>query len=148
MTIENRIEALNVKFQPIAEAIRNIANAYVFPLRFPGFKMRITETKRDDARQAAVNSTGASDVKRGWHNVGLAFDFGVLDDQGVLISDGGHPAYEAVGLVACSFGCKWPIILANGDKDAGHIEYHPGFTLAQYDAAMALGTDLTAGLRT
>lgn len=140
--IETRIEALRPRFQPIAESIMNIANARVFPIRFPGFKMRITETKRDDTRQAEVNAAGASDVKRGWHNVGLAFDFMVLDDRGVRITDGEHKAYEAVGLIACAFDCKWPIILANGAKDAGHIEFHPGITFSQFEAWLASGEDI------
>lgn len=142
--VNKAITALRPKFQPIARAIIDIANDHVFPLRFPGFEVRITETLRDDARQAQVLSEGASDVKRGWHNVGLAFDFAVVDDKGNYVADGSHPAYDAVGGIANAFGCRWPIVRKDGSRDAGHIEYHPGFTFAQLEAAIGSSGDVTA----
>ena len=105
--IETRISALRLDFQPLAQAWQEMVQGYVLPARFPGFKMRITETKRDAARQAEVLANGKSNLKLGLHNVGRALDFMIADAMGVYISDGLHPAYEACGLVAEALGCKW-----------------------------------------
>lgn len=139
MPLDNRIESLNLKFQPIAQAWLEVVKAYILPARWPGYKVRITETKRDGARQEAVLAAGASTLKVGYHNYGLAFDYAVMDDHGVLITDGKHPVYLACGQAGEALGCVW------GGRwvtfpDAGHLEFHPGMHL---DEVIANG-----GLRT
>lgn len=140
MSVENRIEALNPRAQPIFVSIRRTCNDLVFPLRFPGFTLKYVETLRDLAGQLAAFESGASQVKEGYHNYGLACDAGVFDSLGVYIKDGSHPAYEAYGLVAEAHGCVWGGRWKK--KDAAHSEYHPGFTLEQFKAALSAGHDL------
>lgn len=146
MLVESRVEALHQRFQPIAQAWLEVVQAYVLPLRFPDFKCHIVETLRPRDRQEQLASSGASKVSFGWHNVGLAFDFQILDADGKYITDGGHPAYMACGQIGEAFNCVWG---GRWEKfvDAGHLEYHPGFTLQQYVAAHDLGTDLAGGLK-
>ena len=91
----------------------------------------IRETMRSPERQRMLEALGKTDVKMGWHNVGLAFDFAVFKD-GIYVTDGSDPLYLKCGLIAQAFDCRWPIRLASGAIDAGHIEYHPGFTLQQF----------------
>lgn len=144
MPIDNRLDSLNLRFQPIAQAFLEIVKAYVLVIRWPGFKIRITETKRDDARQADVLADGASDVSWGWHNAGLAFDFVLIDDEGQIVKSASHPAYEACWKVGQALGCHCPITLKNGTIDGGHVEWHPGFSKEQYLAATAAGQNLPA----
>lgn len=140
MSVDNRIESLNPRAQPTFVSIRHVMNGSVLPLRFPGFEMRYLETMRDLAGQLAAFESGASQVKEGYHNYGLACDAGMFDQFGTYIKDGDHPAYEAYGLVAEAHGCVWGGRWKK--KDAAHSEYHPGFTLEQYKASLAAGHDL------
>ena len=98
---------------------------------------RVVETIRDPSRQKQLMEDGRSDVKIGWHQVGLAWDFLCFDEWGGIIHDGEHPDYSKCGLIAQALGCKWPIYIGRNRKDAGHIEYHPGFTLQQFLAKEA-----------
>lgn len=141
MPVETRIETLNPRFQPIAVAIVKVCNDFVLPVRFPDFRMKVTETFRDAGRQIDLQAAGASLVKVGWHNFGLAFDFGVFDEHGGYIKDGGHPAYLACGQIGEAFSCVWGGRWTN-IKDGGHIEWHPNFTLQQYQAALDAGHNL------
>lgn len=88
--------------------------------------VRITETLRSQKRQVELWQSGASSVRLGWHNVGLAWDFAIIDN-GVQLADGNDWRYTLCGLVAKALGCKWPTYLRSGAKDAGHIEYRPGW---------------------
>jgi len=97
-----------------------------------GIDARVMETLRDPARQKELQKTGKSDVKMGWHNVGLAWDYLCFNSNGAIIHDGDHWDYQRCGHIAQALGCRWPIHLKSGAKDAGHIEYHPGFTLSQF----------------
>lgn len=135
--LERRIEALNPRFQPIATGWLKAVNTILYPTIRPTAQARIAETLRTEARQGELLAGGDSDVKRGWHNFGLAFDFVVLDN-GVYQKDDRLGLYTAAGLLATAFGCRWPITIKSG-KDYGHIEYHPGFTFAQYLAAREKG---------
>ena len=91
-----------------------------------GLNVRATEGLRDKARQEAVFAAGASKVKVGFHNYGLALDFACIETSGVYITDGDAPEYMRCGLVweAVAFphgywGGRWKM------KDSGHIEWHP-----------------------
>jgi len=146
-TVDSNIESLNPRFQPIVRAWFEIVMERVIPLRFPNFKAKITETFRSLERQAEQLASGASQVKVGWHNYGLAIDFAVFDEHGVYIQNGGHPAFESFGQIALGLGAHWGIRV-NGRLDAGHIEYHPGFTLEQYQAYLQAGKSATEIFRT
>ena len=69
-------------------------------------------------------ANGKTDLRLGWHNVGLAWDFAIIDN-GVQVADGEDWRYTLCGLIGKALGCKWPIRLASGAKDAGHLEYRP-----------------------
>jgi peptidoglycan L-alanyl-D-glutamate endopeptidase CwlK len=124
MPIDNRIDSLDLRFQPRAQSWFEFYSAWVLPARWPGFKVRITETKRDTIRQAELEAKGASKLKLGYHNFGLALDFAVFDDHGVYLIDDSQGVYTAAGHVAKALGLEW-----GGDwatfKDLGHIQYRP-----------------------
>lgn len=126
--IDTSLDSLDSKFRQIVQAWSEIVTAYLLPVRFPGYKFRLMETFRSKERQADLEAGGKSKVKVGWHNYGLAVDFGLFGDMGVYITDGDHPAYLACGQVAEAFGCVWGGRWT-GFKDSGHIEWHPGKTL-------------------
>jgi hypothetical protein len=134
--MERRIEALRPEAQSVCrEFLRRCRDE-------SGIDVRLHETFRHPQRQEELQKAGASGVRLGWHNFGLAWDFGVYED-GRYVGDGEDPRYDRCGDVAVSLGCKWPIfIVRNGKKvrDSGHVEYHPGFTLAQLQAKIAQGT--------
>src|SRR5882672_3369307 len=122
MSTERRIEMLRPEAQNVAKVwlARVIAEVWA--------DTRIIETLRSLAAQAADAASGASSVKMGWHNVGLAWDFGIFEN-GKMVNNGDDPRYAKAGAIAVELGCKYPIHLANGRPDADHVEYHPGFTL-------------------
>lgn len=129
-----RIESLRPEAQEICrQGLEKIRSEH-------GIDCRITETFRSTERQEALQKSGASDKKLGWHNVGLAWDFACFDEHGKLITRGDDPRYAKCGTVWAGLGCKYPIHLANGSIDADHAEYHPGFTLQQYLANVAQGS--------
>lgn len=119
-------------------------NDLYLPLVFQGFRARITITGRSAKDQEAAKAAGLSDVKLGWHQFGLAWDFAVYDDKGGYVTDGSHPAYALCGQASLPLGCHYPIILSSGRPDADHVEYHPSLTLGQMIAADASGKDLFA----
>lgn len=119
-------------------------NDLILPVAFPGYHVHVTDTLRTADEQAKAQAAGLSDVSVGWHNFGLAWDFAVMDDKGVYVTDGSHPAYVACGTVGAALGCRYPIILKSGRPDADHIEYHPGVTLQQMIAADEAARNLTA----
>jgi peptidoglycan L-alanyl-D-glutamate endopeptidase CwlK len=124
MPIENRIESLDVRFQPRAQSWFECYSAYVLPARWPGFKVRITETRRDAIRQEALAAQGASKLKLGYHNFGLGLDFAVFDDHGVYEVNDSQGVYSAAGHIAKALGMEW-----GGDwqtfKDYGHLQFRP-----------------------
>jgi len=130
--MEKRIEALRLEFQLIAREIHRKANEEAH------LDMRIVETFRTVERQAALQKSSSSDVILGYHQFGLAFDFACFTN-GRLITRGDAPEYARVGAIAKTFGCKWPIRLRSGALDAGHVEYHPGFTLQQFLTVLGNG---------
>jgi hypothetical protein len=120
-----RIESLRSEFQPI---VRRWLHAVVDDL---DMKVRVLETLRSPERQAEVRAAGKSQLRVGWHNVGLALDFAAFDDDGVYLKDDASGLYTRCGLVAewmgCVWGGRWETL-----RDYGHIEFHPGFTLQQF----------------
>ncbi len=82
---------------------------------------------------AAELAAGSSKVAIGWHNYGLALDILIIDAAGSVVKDGDDYRYRRYGNMAKKQGCAW-----GGDfhslHDGDHIEYHPGFTMAQYQA--------------
>jgi hypothetical protein len=139
--MNNSLDSLRPQFRQVAVAWSEIVKAYLIPIRFPGYRMRITETLRSPERQVELESTGKSKVKVGWHNYGLALDFALTDDSGVYVANGADPAYLACGQVAEAFRCVWGGRWASF-MDASHLEFHPGFTLEQMIAADKIGKDL------
>lgn len=131
----------------IAEWWLDAARNCILPVMFKGHTVEIIETLRDGKRQAEVLASGSSQLKVGWHNYGLAFDFAVYNEHGIYISNGEHQAYESLGRLGQAFGCIWGIRV-NGRLDAGHLEYHPGITLAQYQAFLDAGKSSTEIIRT
>src|SRR5437899_1999096 len=91
---------------------------------------RVLETLRSEQRQKDLQASGASLVKFGWHQVGLALVWACFRD-GQYITDGNDRLYEQCGQVAEALGCVWGGRWGRL-KDSGHWEYHPGFTLAQF----------------
>jgi len=120
--MEARISALRVDFQPLAQAWLEIVQSYVLPLRFPGYKARITETLRSGARQAELQASGASRLKVGLHQTGRAFDFAVFNEVGVYVTTGGDGSYEACGQVAEALGCEWGGRWATF-RDLAHVQW-------------------------
>ena len=100
-----------------------------------GLLSRFTETWRSQARQASLGPNSTS-VKLGYHCVGLAWDFGIFEKNSagvwIMVQNGDDPRYAAAGKIAVDLGCKYGIHLLSGQVDHDHIEYHPGFTLAQF----------------
>lgn len=130
------ISHLNVKFQVVVQQILDFAAKL-------GIDLRVVETLRSPEHQAAYLAAGSTTLIVGWHNYGLAFDF-LIFDNGKLVADGKDPRYTQVGEFAESLGCRWggrfdikPQIPGQ-QPDSGHIEYHPGFTIAQLQAVLKL----------
>ena len=138
MPVETRIVALRLDFQPLAQAWKEMVESYMLPLRFPGFKMRITETLRSGERQAELQANGASRLKIGLHQTGRAFDFACFDETGVYITTDKAGVYEACGQVAESLGCEWGGRWQTF-KDYGHIQWldkHPTVHAALVEAGL------------
>jgi hypothetical protein len=130
------INLLNGKFLIVVQQI--LAEA-----RRLGIDLRIVETLRDLARQVALLASGDTTVKVGWHQYGLAFDFLIFED-GAPVQNGKDPRYTQIGEYAESLGCIWggrfdikPQIPGQ-QPDSGHIEFHPGFTMTQYQAVLRI----------
>ena len=123
-TIQRDIELLHAKFAPIAETWRHIC---VDDL---GIDLRITETLRSEERQKQLQKKGASQLKLGWHNYGLAFDFAVFDCRGVYDTNNRTGDYTRCGLIAEAlelvWGGRWKF------RDYGHVQHSKGMTLQQY----------------
>jgi len=137
MPIETRLTALRLDFQPLAQAWLEIVQGYVLPARFPGYKVRITETLRSGERQAELQANGASRLKVGLHQTGRAFDFAVFNAMGVYVTTGSDGSYFACGKVAEALGCEsgafWPTF-----KDLGHVQ-HLGNHLTVHSALVEAG---------
>jgi hypothetical protein len=140
MPIETRITALRLDFQPLAQAWHEMVQSYVFPVRFPGYKVRILETLRSAERQAELKATGASKLTVGLHQTGRAFDFAVFDPSGIYIQTGTDGTYEACGQIAEALGCEWGGRWATF-KDLGHVQFlgkHPTVHSALVEAGLAV----------
>ena len=138
-TVDRRIESLRPEFRPLALKWLHIVRDDI------EIDVRITETLRSEERQRAVQAAGASKVKFGWHNVGLALDFGVLLN-GVYQKDDRAGLYRKCGHIGEALGMRWGgnwdadnIINEPGENDLGHFEWHPGMTLQQFLAAQQIG---------
>ena len=122
--VDRRIESLR---EPAQTACRTWLHICKDDL---GIDARILETLRPEARQIELWKAGKSQIKIGWHNVGLAWDFGVFEN-GRYLTDDKSGLYLRCGLVAealnCVWGGRWDRL-----KDLGHCEFHPGFTLRQF----------------
>lgn len=135
-TKDRDITHLNKKFQVVVQKILDFAKAQ-------GLDLRVVETLRSFALQAAYLAAGSTTVRIGWHQYGLAFDF-LLFENGKPIDNGKDPRYTIIGEFAESLDCRWggrfdikPQIPGR-QPDSGHIEYHPGFTLDQYQGFLRL----------
>jgi hypothetical protein len=121
-------EDLHPLFRPVFDAVLEESRK-----RLGDSTLRVAETFRSPADQAAAKAAGKSRVTIGWHQFGLAFDVAIISPEGAYVTDGNDPRYALVGQVAVEHGCVW-----GGNwisfKDAAHVEWHPGFTLGQYMA--------------
>ena len=127
MPIDTSFESLDVRFIPRAQAWAEVLTAYVLPVRYPGHKMRVMETRRSPARQAELEAAGASRNKIGFHNYGLALDFGIFAPDGRYLKDDATGIYTTCGIQAEVFGMEW------GGRwkslvDLGHIQFRPDGT--------------------
>lgn len=146
MSIDTSLESLDIRFQPIAQNWKEIVTAYVMPQRFPGYKVRIMETRRSLARQEEVLAAGASKNKIGFHNFGLALDFGVFAPDGTYEENDRTGIYLACSYIGASLGLRcgynWDGDLnwaEPGENDLGHLEFHPdGATLDSLKRAAGL----------
>jgi peptidoglycan LD-endopeptidase CwlK len=120
--VEARIEKLRLDFQPRAQGWLEIVQGYLLPLRYSGYKVRVTETLRSGERQAELQAKGASKLKAGLHQTGRAFDFACFDEQGVYLRDDKTGVYMACGQVAEALGCEWGGRWTTF-KDFSHIQW-------------------------
>lgn len=133
MPITNDINKLILPFQPVVQAWLEMVSAYLLPARWPGYKVRITETLRDTVRQEELAAKGASKVKVGYHNFGRAFDFAIFDDHGVYETNDSQGVYLACGQIAEALGCEWGGRWETF-KDLGHVQFRPdGVTIHDLD---------------
>ena len=121
---DSRIESLRPEAQPVCHTWLHICRDDL------DLDIRILETLRSPDRQKELEASGKSLVTVGWHNVGLAWDFGVFKD-GKYITDDATGIYSKCGIIGEVLGCVW------GGRwqrlhDLGHLEWHPGFTLQQF----------------
>lgn len=131
------IETLHPAFRDRAR--RALANARA---QMPkGTTVELIEGVRDLAVQAEKKAAGLSGVTIGWHQFGLAFDYGIFEN-GKYIEDGSDRRYEKA-VYAMTANDPQLISGASWRKpDVDHIEWHPGFTLAQYQAWLTTYRDL------
>jgi len=125
---------LHPAFRPITLAI--LAESQAELTRVGGGTVRASVTGRSLSEQAAAKAAGLSQVNVGWHQYGLAVDVAVITPGGSYVADGKDPRYATVGAIAKQHGCIW-----GGDwhhPDWDHFEWHPGFTLGQYQAWLAV----------
>ena len=129
-TIDNSIESLRPEVQPAARIFFHVTRDDL------SIDTRCLETRRSRERQAELLVVGKSQLKVGFHNYGLALDFGVFV-KGVYQTDDRSGLYTRCGYIAKALGWRW-----GGDwakfKDFGHIEANT-YTLAQLEAAIAQG---------
>ena len=126
------LAGLHPAFSGIATAILREAQALLdSDAEITGDLVRAVVGIRSLGDQAKAVAAGLSSVMVGWHQYGLALDFGVFDASGrQYVTDGTDPRYRLVGEIAKRAGCIW-----GGDwqrPDWDHIEWHPGFTLGHY----------------
>jgi len=130
-----RIDRLQPALAARASAGIAALNDLFLPIEFPGFVVHVSDTLRTADEQAKAHAAGLSDLTLGWHNLGLAFDFEVLNEKGVYVTDGAHPVYAFCGSVWALLGCRYGIVLRSGQIDHDHVEWRPGnVTLAVYVA--------------
>lgn len=116
---DSRLESLRPEFRLLAAKWLHIVTDDL------GMKVRVLETRRDEARQAEVMAAGKSPLPFGFHNIGLALDWACFNDRGVYITDGRHPYYRRCGLVWQALGATW-----------GGEWAHPDFDHAQLDGGI------------
>lgn len=134
---DTSLDSLDPRFLVLARPWAEIVTAHLLPVRFPGYTMRISETRRDAAEQAANVASGASRVKTSWHQFGLALDFAIIDPSKKYLEDDGPRIYEACGKVAEALGCEWGGRWASF-RDYGHIQFRPdGMTLDHFIASLS-----------
>lgn len=126
----NNLDLLHDDFKPIAVKFVRIVREDL------GIDARVLETLRTVKRQAEVLAGGFSKNAIGWHQYGRALDFGVFID-GVYQVDDKSGLYLRCAYVGMALGCRtgynWDQDKNIGEPredDLGHIEYHPGLTLA------------------
>lgn len=107
--------------------------------------VRIIETLRGAKRQADLLAAGKTKNVIGWHQYGRAADVGVFVDDRYQTDDASG-LYLKVGFVAMAVGLRWggnwdqdKNIAEPGESDLGHVEYHPGLTLADMPAPPVAG---------
>ena len=81
--IQTSTDLLDPKFRVVALSWGECVAAYMLPVRFNGYKMRMMETLRTKERQVALAADGKSKVTLGWHCYGRALDFGLFEKYGI-----------------------------------------------------------------
>lgn len=142
MTHIERSEAHLASLRPAAQAV---ARPWFRICRdVLGHDVRVLDGLRSRETQEMLAERGASRVRLGWHNVGLAWDFGIFLD-GRYERDDQSGLYGLCGTIGevlgCVWGGRWDIRpdLPGQQADSGHIEWHPGFTLQQFFAGQTGG---------
>ena len=138
------LAGLHPAFSGIATAILREAQALLdSDAEITGDLVRAVVGIRSLGDQAKAVAAGLSSVMVGWHQYGLALDYGIFDANGQkYVTDGTDPRYRLVGEIAKRHGCVY-----GGDwhkPDWDHIEYHTGFTLSQYLAWLAANPGVRA----
>lgn len=136
---DRSLDSLRLEFKPLALKWLHIVRDDV------EVDARIIEAGRSVARQRALNVARLSKVKFGWHNVGLAFDYGIFVN-GAYQRDDSSGLYRKCGHIGEALGMRWGgnwdsdnITNEPGENDLGHLEWHPGMTIQQFLDAVKAG---------
>ena len=125
-----RLDDLTPDTKARAEALINQAAA-------DGIELRVVSTRRTCSDQDSIYAKGRTAPGsivthaqgcRSWHVWGRAVDFLVMEN-GRAVS-GADSRYDRMGEIAKGLGMIWGGEFSWG-RDAGHVEYHPGFTIQQ-----------------
>lgn len=115
--IQNSLLLLDHRFRPLVEK-------WLVAVKQKGLNVRIVETLRTPERQEELQKAGASQLKRGYHQRGLAFDFALFDHRGVYQTNNLSGDYTIAGEIGEGLGMVW------GGRwtklvDLGHLQWSP-----------------------
>lgn len=115
--IQNSLSLLDHRFKPLVEKwLKLVAEK--------GLNVRVIETLRTPERQVELQASGASQLKKGYHQLGLAFDFACYFGNGVYQTSNLSGDYTIAGELGESLGMVWGGRWVHL-KDFGHLEWHP-----------------------